>query len=202
MRLIGKIALGVALSLALLSAREASAATICSGCGYLGSASYLGSLNPNNDDNSSFTHNSIPAGALSDEWVFDLNPGGATSLNATFLPTNAISNFNVQLFQVLASVCTALSGSPATNATGCTLTTVSATNLITNTGSGNIFNVNPTNLGAGRYVFRVTGTVTNQPGAELYSGNVNAFVPEPASIALMGMGLAAAAVAMRRRQRA
>src|SRR4030095_683095 len=95
-----------------LGGQVAQAAVICSGCDYLDASagSYLGAHDPTNTDQSTFTNTAMAAGAFTDMWVFDLNPGGEATINAIFSPFGNVTDFTVSLHADTGSVCAA--GSP------------------------------------------------------------------------------------------
>lgn len=193
MKLIGKIVLGLAFTFAALTPRDASAALICAACTYQGDATYLGSYDPTTFDLGSFASGSL-GGAFDQAWLFTVDPSGVGEINANFIPTGSISGFDVQLFNV-----TLNGGAPGAAGSFYGNLYTPGAMIADGTTAGTQTAISPLVLNAGEYLFRITGTV-NDNTAALYTGQLSTSVPEPASMTLMGLGLAACAAAIRRRR--
>jgi hypothetical protein len=175
--------------LAIVS-QGASADTICSGCEVLDAeaGTYVGLYNPDLFDNGTFNHTDIqadvgPSTDFNDFLVFDLNPAGTGSISADFTRFTGITNFMGALWSDGGSTCDAA----ASPLPGACSAIVPGSKLYEVSASSDRWEIIANSLAAGRYIVQVTGT-TRASGPSSYSGQL-AFVPEPGTLALLGLGL-------------
>jgi hypothetical protein len=180
----------------ILGPSAAQAATICDSCDYLAPATYLGSLNPTTNDQSTFQHASVPTGTnIADVWVFDVAPSGAGSASANFTVAAPFTGFTGGIYAVTTN---GTCGAPGSTCTGTVVGGLIAGDV----------DIAPRSvataliaLPAGRYAIQLFGTAGTPFGT--YTGQVatnTVVVPEPAMLALLSFGLGAAGRAVRRRR--
>lgn len=177
------VAVMVASALAALS-QHSQADPVASGVEYLeaSAGTYLGTYSPLTNDHGTFVNTAVTytSGQFDNFWLFTLNPAGDGSMSANFTTFTSIENFAGALYHA--------SGSPLCGAVGSACTGFSLGSLVAS-GSGNNWDIVQYGLTADTYVLKVSGSQDSTVGS--YTGQLAFRVPEPGSLALLGIGLLA-----------
>jgi hypothetical protein len=181
-----------AIAILATSSSYVHAAAVCSGCeradGFAGT--YIGSHDPATDDQSTFQHTDIRNDvglALTDfidYFVIDVESGANGSLSADYTNATRVPKFFGRFYEDDGSTtCGAVAGS------GCTAIGLGAL-IGSDNGSSGRFEIMLNGLDAGRYIIEVKGATRSGTQPSAYSGQI-AFekVPEPASLAVLGLGM-------------